>query len=78
MQVNAVQATLTSLHSAYNSCLRSRVDDFLANDPVKNRQAFNDGMKEFCVDEKKQWLNFMEKNDFNQFQQIMRLEGGNM
>ena len=64
MQVNAVQATLTSLHSAYNSCLRSRVNDFLAEDPAKNREAFKQGTTEFCTSEKKQWLNYMEKNDF--------------
>ena len=70
MQVNSVQATLTSLHSAYNSCLRARVDDFLAQDPAKNREAYSAGTgdKEFCITEKNQWLNFMEKNDFTQFQ----------
>ena len=68
MQVNSVQATLTSLHSAYNNCLRSRVDDFLAQDPAKNREAYSQGVQEFCMDEKKQWLNFMEKNDFTQYQ----------
>ena len=64
MQVNGVQATLTSLHSAYNSCLRSRVDDFLAQDPAKNREAFKQGTTEFCSGEKQQWLKYMEKNDF--------------
>ena len=52
MQVNGVQATLTSLHSAYNSCLRTRVDDFLAQDPAKNREAFKQGSTEFCAAEK--------------------------
>ena len=52
MQVNGVQATLTSLHSAYNSCLRSRVDEYLSKDPAANRDAYKTGEKEFCATEK--------------------------
>ena len=77
MQVNGTQAQLISLHSAYNSCLKNRVGEWLAMEPAQKSEAFARGEVEFCAAERKQYLNYMEKNVPTEFKNIMRLEQGN-
>ena len=77
MQVNQVQASLLSLHGAYNSCLKSRVDGWLSMEPAAQQEQFKSGETEFCVAEKRQYLNFMEKHVPVEYKNIMRLEDGN-
>ena len=77
MQVNKVQADLISLHSAYNSCLKNRVAEWIATEPAVKNESFSKGENEFCVAEKKQYLNFMERNAPTEFKNLMRLEQGN-
>ena len=38
MQVNAIQAQISSLHSAYNSCLKTRMSEFLAMDTAAKKE----------------------------------------
>ena len=77
MQVNGTQAQLISLHSAYNSCLKNRMGEWLAMEPAQKSEAFARGEVEFCQAEKKNYLNFMEKNVPVEYKNIMRLEQGN-
>ena len=77
MQVNAAQAGLISLHSAYNSCLKSRVDEWLSMDPAVKAEQASQGTTEFCLAEKKAYLNYMEKHSPVEYKNIMRLEQGN-
>ena len=77
MQVNGTQAQLISLHSAYNSCLKSRVGEWLSMDAAQKTEAFGRGEVEFCAAEKKQYLKFMERNVPTEYKNIMRLEQGN-
>ena len=53
MQVNKAQADLISLHSAYNSCLKNRVAEWIATEPAVKNESFAKGENEFCVAEKK-------------------------
>ena len=77
MQVNKVQSDLIGLHSAYNSCLKNRVAEWVAMDGAQKQERFASGEVEFCVAEKKQYLNFMERSAPTEFKNIMRLEEGN-
>ena len=77
MQVNSVQSQLLSLHSAYNSCLKTSVTQWLALEPAQKQELFKQGEQEFCSTEKKQYLNFMERNVPIEYKNIMRLEEGN-
>ena len=77
MQVNAIQAELNSLHKAYNNCLKSRVNDWMAMEPAQRSDTIGRGENEFCVDEKKRYINYMEHATPIEFKNIMRLEEGN-
>ena len=77
MQVNQVQSQLLSLHSAYNSCLKSRTDEWLNMDAAAKQDLFKSGESEFCVAERKQYFSYMEHNVPIEFKAIMRLEQGN-
>ena len=77
MQVNSAQAGLISLHGAYVSCLKSSVDSWMTMESAQKQEAFARGETQFCVNEKKQYLNYMEKNSPVEYKNIMRLEEGN-
>ena len=77
MQVNKVQAELISLHKAYNNCLKAKVTDWLAMDAASKQETYARGKIEFCVDEKKVYMNFMERNVPTEYNNILRLEEGN-
>ena len=77
MQVNAVQSELNSLHRAYNNCLMSRVDEWMGQEADQKMTSFKSGTNEFCVSEKKNYFNFMERNAPTEYKNIMRLEMGN-
>ena len=77
MQVNAIQAQINSLHSAYNSCLKTRMSEYLAMDAAARKDQYSQGMNEFCTTEKQQYLRFMEVNAPVEYKNILRLEEGN-
>ena len=74
MQVNRNQADLLSAHSSYVSCLKARVEEWTAMEPAQRQDAFARGDVEFCLTEKKNYLNVMERSSPIEFKNIMRLE----
>ena len=75
--MNQLQAQLTSLHAAYNNCLRNKVEEWINLDAAQRTEAYSRGETEFCVTEKKEFLAFMQRNNDAEFRNIMRLEEGN-
>ena len=72
-----MQSDINSLHRAYNNCLVAKVDEWMSMAPVQKQEAWAKGTDQFCIDERKRYLNFIEKNAPVEFKNIMRLEQGN-
>ena len=77
MQVNANQASLLSAHSAYVSCLKNRVDEWVSMEPAMRQEQWSRGETEFCVNEKKAYLNVMERQSPIEYKNVIRLEESN-
>ena len=74
MQVNQTSAGLLSLHKAYNRCLEAKVDAWLKHENPSVQADRSE--TEFCMQEKRAYLNYMKVNTPVEYNNIMRLEEG--
>ena len=73
MELNAGQRGLSALHRAYNDCLGTEMRKFLELSKEARVQAAKE-TKEFCLDEKKKYLDHMRVHQPNEYENLERLD----
>jgi len=67
MNINSEKGQLLSLHSAYNSCLKTRLDAWLKDGSSKESTSW-------CQKEREEYMEHMRRNCPTEFNNIKRLE----
>ena len=75
MNVNEAKAGLIGLHKVYNRCIEAKIDTWLKHEDPGTQADKSES--EFCVQEKKAYLDYMRLNTPVEYANIMRLEEGN-